>query len=176
MFSPRRQYATSITKHTDRRSRSQLKVKVKCLSLAFCVRFIFPEPLKQISLKFGKMFISLRQCAYSITQPRGLKIKVTNEGHRFEPSISCVLMSPVSLKGFNQLFSSQRWCTDPITQTCGPKVKVTTDIKCLSLALRVHSISTSPLKRFSLKFGQLFTSVKQCAELITQPVRLQNRR
>ena len=60
--------------------------------------------------------------------------------------------------------SSQRWCAEPITTMGGPKVKVTMDITCLSLAFRIHAVSTIPLKRFSLKFGQLFTSVKQCVD------------
>ena len=54
----------------------------------------------------------------------------------------------------------------PIAQPCKPtrsQFKVTG----LSFEFCVHSISPLPLGRFSLNFGQMFTSVGQCAEPIT---------
>ena len=68
-----------------RLTRSQLKVTG--LSLEFCVRSISPLPLGGFSLNFGQMFISVGLCAEPITQPCWLKVKVTIEGHQFEPWI-----------------------------------------------------------------------------------------
>ena len=55
------------------------------LSLEFRVRSISPIPLEGFSLNFGRMFASVRQCAELITQPCRHKVKVTVQGHRFEP-------------------------------------------------------------------------------------------
>ena len=54
------------------------------LSLEFRVRSI-SLPLEGFSLNFGHMFASVRQCAELITQPCRHKVKVTVQGHRFEP-------------------------------------------------------------------------------------------
>ena len=65
------------------------KVKVTCLSLAFLVRSLSPEPFERFSnfqiLNFGKMFISVRQCAELITQLCQLKVKVAVKGHVMPP-------------------------------------------------------------------------------------------
>ena len=55
------------------------------LSLEFCVRSVCSLPLGGFSLNFGQMFTSVGQCAELIPQPCGLKVKVTVEGHEFEP-------------------------------------------------------------------------------------------
>ena len=52
-----------------------------------------------------------------------------------------------------------------------PQFKVTD----LGLEFCVRSASPLPLGGFSLNFGQMFTSVGQCAEPITQPVDLRSR-
>ena len=41
----------------------------------------------------------------------------------------------------------------------------------LSLEFCVRSISPIPLEGFSLNFGHMFSSVRRCAKLITQPRR-----
>ena len=65
--------------------------KVTGLSLEFCVCSVSPVPLGWFSLNFSEMFTWVGQCAEPITQPWGLKIKVTFEGHEFEPWIWCQL-------------------------------------------------------------------------------------
>ena len=55
------------------------------LSLEFRVRSVSPLPLEGFLLNFGQMFTSVGQCAEPIAQPCGLKVKVTVEGHEFEP-------------------------------------------------------------------------------------------
>ena len=55
------------------------------LSLEFRVRSISPIPLEGFSLNFGHMFASVRRCVELITQPRRYKVKITVQGHRFEP-------------------------------------------------------------------------------------------
>ena len=70
-------------------TRSQFKVTG--LNLEFCVSSVSPLPLGGFSLNFGQMFTSVGQCAEPITQPCGLKVKVTVEGHKFEPWIWCRL-------------------------------------------------------------------------------------
>ena len=64
-----------------RLTRSQFKVTD--LSLEFCVRSVSPLPLGGFSLNFGQMCTSLGQSAEPITQPCGLKVKVTVEGHEW---------------------------------------------------------------------------------------------
>ena len=66
-------------------TQGQVHVKVMGLSLEFCVRSISPIPLEGFSLNFGHMFASVRQCAEPISQPCQLKVKVTGQGHGFEP-------------------------------------------------------------------------------------------
>ena len=65
------------------RSRSQFKVTG--LSLEFRVRSVSPIPVEGFSLNFGQVFTLVRQCAESLTQPCRLKVKVTVQGHVFEP-------------------------------------------------------------------------------------------
>ena len=47
-------------------------------------------PLEGFSLNFGHMFALVRQCAELITQPCRQKVKVTIQGHRFEPCPVCI--------------------------------------------------------------------------------------
>ena len=91
--------------HANSRSRSQ--VKVMGLSLEFRVRSISPIPLKGFSLNFGHMFASVRRYAELITQPCRHKVKVTVQGHRFAPWISCPLcISYISGRIFFKLLSN----------------------------------------------------------------------
>ena len=69
--------------HADTRSRSQFKVTG--LSLEFHVRSVSPIPVEGFSLNFGQMFTLVRQFAESITHPCRLKVKMTVQGHGFEP-------------------------------------------------------------------------------------------
>ena len=58
-------------------------------------------------LNFGQMFTLVRWCAESITQPCRLKVKVTVQGHGFEPWISCPLcISFTSGTIFSKLWSN----------------------------------------------------------------------
>ena len=54
------------------------------LSLEFRVRSVSPLPLGGFSLNFGQMFTCGTMCAEPITQPWGLKDKVTVQGREFE--------------------------------------------------------------------------------------------
>ena len=72
-----------------RLTRSQFKVMG--LSLEFCVCSLSPLPLRGFSLNFVHMFTLVGQCAEPRTQPCGLKVKVTVEGHKFESWIWCWL-------------------------------------------------------------------------------------
>ena len=65
--------------------RSQLKVT--SLSLEFGLGFVSPLALEGFSLNMGQMLTSVRWCAEPITQLCWLKVKVTIEGHQFEPWI-----------------------------------------------------------------------------------------
>ena len=65
------------------RSRSQFKVTG--LSLEFRVHSVSPIPVEGVSLNFGQMFTLVRGCVESITQSCLLKVKVTVQGHVFEP-------------------------------------------------------------------------------------------
>ena len=69
--------------HADTRSMSQFKVTG--LSLEFRVRSVSPIPVEGFSLNFGQMFTLVRRCEELISQPCRLKVKVTVQGHGFEP-------------------------------------------------------------------------------------------
>ena len=98
------------------------------------------------------MFASVSQCAEPISQHCQLKVKVTGQGHGFEPWIPCPLhISYTPLEGFSlmfgHMFASVR-------------------------RFRVRSVSPNRVEGFSLNFGQMFTLVRRCAESINQPCRL----
>ena len=88
------------------------------------------------------MFAPVSRCEEPISQPCQLKVKVTGQGHGFEPWISCPLCisctsgriffkcwSNIPLEGFSSnfghMFASVRRCAELITQPCQHKVKVT---------------------------------------------------
>ena len=73
---------------------------------------------------------------------------------------------------FGHMFASVRQCAELITQPCQHKVKVTVQGQGLSLEFCVRSVSPIPVEGFSFNFGQVFTLVRRCAELITQPCQL----
>ena len=76
-------------------------------ALEFRVCSISAIPLEGFSLNFGHMFASVRRCAELITQPCRHKVKVTVQGHRFEPWISCPLcISYTSGRIFFKLWSN----------------------------------------------------------------------
>ena len=144
----------------------QLKVKVTGqshgLSLEFRVRTISPIPLEGFSFSFGHMFASVRQCAELIIQPCRHKVKVTVQGHRFEPWISCPLcISYKSGRIFFKLWSnvnlSETMCR--IKNSAMPtRSRSQFKVIGLSLEFRVSSVSPLPLGGFCfLNFGQMFT-------------------
>ena len=59
--------------------------KVTVQGHGFEPRILSPLPLGGFSLNFGQMFTSVGQCAEPITHLCRLKVKVTVEGHEFEP-------------------------------------------------------------------------------------------
>ena len=184
------------------------------------VRSISPIPLKGFSLNFGHMFASVRWCAELITQPCWHKVKVTIQGHRFEPWISCQLcISYTSGRIFFKLWtdvhlsemmcrinnstmltqgqghSSRSWVwalnfvsalyllypgrifsklwsnvhlwdnvQNPYLSHGDSRTRSQFKVVSLSPEFRVHSISPLPLEGFSFNFGQMFASVKWCAE------------
>ena len=69
------------------------------------------------------------------------------------------------------MFTSVRRCAEPITQRCRLKVEVTTEGYLFEplISLSVY-LSFTP-ESISIKFCQMFASVKRCAEYITQPCR-----
>ena len=132
-------------------------------------------PLEGFSLNFGHMFASVRRCAKLITQPCPHKVKVTVQGHRFEPWISCQLCISWTLwKIFIKLWSnvrlSESMCRTHVNHA-NSRSRSQVKVIYLSLEFRVRSISPVPLEGFSLNFGHIFAPVRWCAELITQPCR-----
>ena len=127
MFTIMRRCAESITQAC----RLEVKVTVQSHGLEpwISCRSVSPLPLGGFSLNVGQMFTSVGQCAEPITQPCRLNVKVTVEGHEFEPWIWCQLHISLPLEecslNFDQMFASVRWCAEPITQLCWLKVKVT---------------------------------------------------
>ena len=122
------------------------------------------------------MFASVSRCAEPISQPCQHKVKVTGQGHGLSIEFRVRSISPIPLEGFSlnfgHMFASVRQCAEPITQPCRHKVKVTVQGHRFELEFRVRSVSSIPVEGFSLTFGQMFTLVRRCAELITQSCRL----
>ena len=73
---------------------------------------------------------------------------------------------------FGQMFALVRWCAEPITQACRLKVKVTVQGREFEPWILCPLYISIPLEGFSYNFGQMFASVKWCAEPIAQPCRL----
>ena len=58
-------------------------VRPSVLPQHFLVRSISPKPFER--LNFGQTFASVSRCAKPISQPCQLSVKVTSQGHGFEP-------------------------------------------------------------------------------------------
>ena len=80
-----------LSKTVCRASLSRAQVKVKGFSLEFLVRSISPEPFDRFSWYFTHMFLLVRRCAKHKTQLPRLEVKVTGQGQRIHPWISCSL-------------------------------------------------------------------------------------
>ena len=145
-------------------SRSQLKVT--SLSLEFCVCSISPLPLEGFSLNVGQMFASVKWCAEPITQLCWLKVKVTIEGHQFEPWILRPLHchSDCLVKFGSNVCLSEMMCRIHNSRS-------RSQLTVIHLFF-VRSISTEPFERFSWNFGQMFALVRRYAEPINQACRL----
>ena len=136
------------------------------LSLEFRVRSISPIPLEGFSLNFGHMFASVRRCAELITQPCQHKVKITVQGHRFEPWISCPLcISYTSGRIFFKLWLnvhlSETMCKIN-NSTMPTRSRSQFKVMGLSLEFHVRSVSPLPLGGFTLNFGQMFTWGTMC--------------
>ena len=143
-------------------SRSQLKVT--SLSLEFGVGSISPLPLERFSFKVGLVFASVRWCAEPITQLCWFKVKVTIEGHQFEPWILRPLHchSDCLVKFGSNVRLSEMMCRtyNSMMQIQGQGHNWRSSI--------VRSISHELFERFSWNFGQMFALVRRCEEPITQ--------
>ena len=93
------------------------KVKVTSLSLEFGVSFT----QEGFSLNVGQMFATVRWCAEPITQQCWLKVKVTVEGHQFEPWSSSPLHchSDCLVKFGSNVRLSEMMCRTYVMQTQG---------------------------------------------------------
>ena len=112
------------------------------------VRSVSPIPVEGFSLNFGQC-----SCAESITQPCRLKIKVTVQGHGFEPWISCPLcISFTPGRIFSKLWSNVHLWDDvqnPYLNHGALRTRSQFKVVRLSSKFRVHSISPLSLEGFS---------------------------
>ena len=118
------------------------------------------------------MFASVSRCAEPISQPCQLKVKVTGQGHGFEPWISYPLYisytpGRIFFKLWLYVCFSESMCRTYVVHA-NSRSRSQVKVMGLSLEFRVRSISPIPLEEFSLNFGHMFASMWQCAELITQ--------
>ena len=74
---------------------------------------------------------------------------------------------------FDQIFLSVRWCAELMTRLSYPRSMSHFKVVGFTLQFRVCSISPEPFERSSLNFDQMFISVRQCAEPMTQLHRLE---
>ena len=127
------------------------------------------------------MFASVSQCVEPVSQPCRLKVKVTVQGHGFEPWISCPLcisFTPgrIFFKLWSYVCLIETMCrthhsTMP-TQGQGHSSRSQFKVTGLSLWISCLLCISYTSGRFSLNFGQMFTLVRRCAESISQPCRL----
>ena len=122
------------------------------------------------------MFASVSWCAEPISQPCQLKVKVTGQGHGFEPWILCPLhISYTPGRIFFKLWSyvclRETMCRTYLNHA-DTRSRSQFKVTALSLEFHVRSVSPIPVEEFSLNIGQMFTLVRQCAESITQPCQL----
>ena len=137
------------------------KVKVTVQGHEFepciCICSISPLPLKEFSLNFSQIFISVSLCAERLTRPCQLKVKATIQGRKFKLGICVCSISPLSLKGFSlnfgQMFTLKRRCAE--LNHANSRSRSQLKVSCLSLVFDVISISPLPLKQFSFNFGQM---------------------
>ena len=108
-----------------------------------------------------------------MTHLHRLKIKVTVQGHGFYPWISFPLfVSWILWKIFIILWSKCLSVWDDVQSSWlnYPDSRSKSHFKVMGFTLEfgVRSISPQPFERFSLKFTQMFSSVRLCAESMTQ--------
>ena len=130
----------------------------------------------QFSLNFTQMFLSVRLCAEQMPWLHRLKVKVTLQSHWIFPSTLVRSISPEPLRRFSlnstQMFLSVRQCAKHMTQPPRLMFKVTGQGHVSYTSICVPSISPESFEGFSLKFTQMFLSVRWCAEPMTQLPRL----
>ena len=151
------------------RSRSQFKVMG--LSLEFRVHSVSLLPLGWFSLDFGQMFICGTMCriykSAMGTQGQGHSsrsrvwaLNFVSTRYLLYPWKNFLLILVKCLPQWNDVLNHAQPCR--LTRS---QFKVT-------IKFCVRSLSPLPLGGFSLNFDQMFSSVGQCAEPITQPCRL----
>ena len=143
------------------------------LSLEFWVHSVSPLPLGGFSLNFGWMFTSVGQCAEPITQPCRLKVKVTVEGHEFEPWIWCrlhITFTPgrIFFKPWSNVCLSEMMYRSHLSYADS---RSRSQLKVISLSLEFWGRSIA-IQTALLNLGQMFTLVRWCEEPITQWCRL----
>ena len=153
------------THNSALRTRSMSQLKVTSLSLEFCVGSISPLPLEGFSLSVGQMFASVRWCAEPINQLCWLNVKVTIEGHQFEPWILRPLHchSDCFVKFGSNVRLSEMMCRtyNSTMQTQGQGDNWTSFVSFLSAPYLLN-----PLKDF-YETLDMFALVRQYAEPIT---------
>ena len=116
----------------------------------------YPLPLEGFSSNFGQMFTSLRWCAKPITKPCQLKVRVTIEGHQFEPFVSAPYLlytRRIFIKFWSNVWLSEMMCRTH-DSICWLKV-ITEGHNFESLISCLLHIFL-PLEGFSLNFNQMF--------------------
>ena len=111
-------------------------------------RSISPEPFERFSLNFGQMFASVD------VQPCQLKVKVTGQGHGFEPWISCPLhisYTPgrIFFKRWSYVCLSETMCRTH-NSTMPSQGQGHSSRSCLNLEFRLRAVSPIPVEGFSL--------------------------
>ena len=119
------------------------------------------------------MFTSVGQCAELITQPCGLKVKVTVEGHEFEPWIWCRLhisFTPgrIFFKCWSNVCLSEIMCRTHLSYADS---RSRSQLKVTSLSLEFWGRSIA-IQTVLLNLGQMFAFVRWFVEPITQRCRL----
>ena len=112
-------------------------------TLQFYVRSISSEPFERFIVNFTQMSLSVKRCAEPMNRVCRLKVKFNFQGHGMYP-LQCD-----SIPLLYQIWQENMFKLNP-------------------LHFSVRSISPEPFERFSLNFTQMFLSMRQGAEHMTQ--------
>ena len=169
MFASVKWCAEPIAQHADSQGHSSR-------SWVWALNFVSALYLLSPGIIFSKIWSNVYlgwKCAEPITQPCGLKVRITVESHEFEPWVFCRLhisFTPgrIFFKRWSNVCLSEIMCR---THNSAMLTRSRSKLKVTSLSLEFWGRSIA-IQTALLNLGQLFALARWCIEPITQRCRL----